>query len=91
MQHMLLLHTTHTTLQQLNRASFVGPFYTWQPADANGAATPQHACRTGNGVLLPMLPCLLRRVTLWHDYYLRWSPKPSFPGVPRHLHEVSTY
>ncbi|KAG5190977.1 Myotubularin-like phosphatase domain-containing protein [Tribonema minus] len=76
-----------------NRASFLSPFYAWRGPDAgsgDGACVSSRlACRGAYGVLLPALPALLRRVALWHDYYLRWSPKPSFPGVPKCLHDPS--
>lgn len=39
-----------------------------------------HFC--GKGLLMPPLPCLLRGVHLWSDYFLRYSPKVSLPCMP---------
>mmetsp|Transcript_16684 Transcript_16684/g.37520 ORF Transcript_16684/g.37520 Transcript_16684/m.37520 type:complete len:174 (-) Transcript_16684:110-631(-) len=44
-----------------------------------------HGGGCGCGVLLPALSSLLRRVTLWEDFHLRWSPKACFPPVPEPL------
>uniref|UniRef100_A0A7S2AUR2 Myotubularin phosphatase domain-containing protein n=2 Tax=Octactis speculum TaxID=3111310 RepID=A0A7S2AUR2_9STRA len=44
-------------------------------------------------VILPPLPVLLRGVTLWSDYFLRWSPSPSFTHhafTPRALKRLGT-
>lgn len=32
--------------------------------------------------LLPPLSSVLRHVRLWSDYFLRWSPVPSFMPLP---------
>lgn len=32
--------------------------------------------------LLPPLSSILRHVGLWNDYFLRWSPAPSFMPLP---------
>jgi len=42
-----------------------------------------HFC--GKGLLMPPLPCLLRGVHLWSDYFLRYSPKVSLPCMPHAL------
>ncbi|CAM9908714.1 unnamed protein product [Discosporangium mesarthrocarpum] len=39
----------------------------------------------GPGFLLPPLPSLLRNVTLWVDYFFRWSPAVSFMPLPKPL------
>ncbi|CBN77571.1 similar to CG7697-PA [Ectocarpus siliculosus] len=37
--------------------------------------------------LLPPLSSILRHVRLWSDYFLRWSPAPSFMPLPRLLRD----
>lgn len=41
------------------------------------------------GELLPSLPSVLRHVRLWTDYFLRWSPAPSFLPLPASIRGVS--
>lgn len=36
-------------------------------------------------VLLPPLSQLLRNVTIWSDYFMRWSSAPSVPPIPFQL------
>ena len=37
-------------------------------------------CRQLCDALIPDIPSTLRNVTLWRDYFLRWSAKPSCPS-----------
>ena len=38
-----------------------------------------------NQPLLPPLSQLLRNVSIWPDYFLRWSSAPSIPTNPHYL------
>ncbi|CAM9198576.1 unnamed protein product [Chrysoparadoxa australica] len=78
------------TYLEINRSAFESPYYV--STEITDGVNVKEAVATGHGVLLPQLSCILRRVTLWSDYYLRWSPRPSFPGTPRWLGEqLKTY
>lgn len=43
------------------------------------------------GVVLPETSSTLRQVRLWSDYYLRWSPRPSFPASGAILSRVPAH
>ncbi|CAM9100290.1 unnamed protein product [Ectocarpus fasciculatus] len=59
------------TFLELHRPVFLSQLYT---------VDTQHE-------LLPPLSSILRHVRLWSDYYLRWSPAPSFMPLPRLLRD----
>ncbi|KAJ1425452.1 protein-tyrosine phosphatase-like protein [Ochromonadaceae sp. CCMP2298] len=42
----------------------------------------------GHGVLLPPLSLMLRNVTLWKDYFFRWSAAPSLMPTPIQLSQL---
>jgi len=57
------------------RPELPNPFYGfWHLGSGSGV-------RSGGGVLLPPLPSLLRRMTLWEDHQLLWIPKAYFPEI----------
>jgi len=71
---------------RLNQKTFLNPYY--QPRTR---ITPEEThLRTKEsdeaGVLLPPVSCILRRVQLWGDYFLRYSPKISVPRIDSFLH-----
>ncbi len=68
------------TYLELNCSSFLNPFYR-HPKEG----PPPNLCgRVGVECLCPDESVVLRGVTLWNDYYLRWCPKKS-TRCPREL------
>lgn len=68
------------TYVQANIAHYANPFYEWkEPIQV------QEASRVKFGILELPLAVILRGVTLWGDYHLRWSAKTSLQGMPEGL------
>ncbi|CAM9597501.1 unnamed protein product, partial [Heterosigma akashiwo] len=71
---------------KINRKTFLNPFFKPCPL-YNQNENHLRSDRTDSpSVLLPALSVIMRNVTLWGDYYLRYSPKASQPPVPSELH-----
>jgi myotubularin-related protein 1/2 len=66
-----------------NRKYLTQPFY--RPAHLSSVLAYPKLNDASENLFLPPLSTILRKVTLWQDYYLMNSPKASFTQVPRYL------
>jgi len=68
------------TFFNLDRQPFLNPFYHNNLSSTVAGAISEH-----HKLFLPPLGQLLRGVSLWSDYFLRWSTVASVPPVPSYL------
>jgi len=57
----------------------------WDHLDGHGQVFTNHYYSRVTQLLIPPLPCVLRQVTLWSDYHLRYSPRAYLACLPREL------
>lgn len=63
------------TYLHYNRRVMLNPLY--MHLQVNKKAGAEASVISSHALLLPPITQLLRNVTLWSDYYLRWSSVPS--------------
>ena len=70
------------TYLQSNRGVLSNPLY---GEGTGSSAHLQHQQRNPEKVLLPPLSQLLRNVTIWSDFFFRWSSVPTAAPIPIQL------